>query len=139
MGKELSTYIVYSRQLRELIYLITQVAKRKMEMLFVRGDGVILVRCWLLLLLHSLLTGVLTKGIATIENIRIVSYQAYFGFSLYILFYITINELSSKRNLWSVTHQEYHLPGDWSMHAGAVHSTVPEQYWLLAMTKGYWY
>lgn len=52
-------------------WLITQVAKRKMEMLFVRGDGVILVRFYLFLFLHCPLTGRTCKGITTFENIII--------------------------------------------------------------------
>ena len=52
--------------------MITQVAKRKMEMLFVRGDGVILVRCYLwFFFLHCPLTGCTRKGITTIKNITL--------------------------------------------------------------------
>ena len=64
-------------------WLITQVAKRKMEMLFVRGDGVILVRLYLFLFLHCPLTGRTRKGFTTFENI-IVSwdYEFFHGCSL---------------------------------------------------------
>ena len=55
------------------IQLQMQVAKRKMEMLFVRGDGVILVRFFLFYLFPSLLYWLVIsnrkKGITTIENI----------------------------------------------------------------------
>ena len=48
MGMELSMCVVFFKKIihRQFARFYTQVAKRKMEMLFVRGDGVILV-CFL--------------------------------------------------------------------------------------------